>query len=427
MRKYNLVVCGGGLTGVAAAIQAKRSGVGSVLLIERYGFLGGMATAGLVNPFMPYWKQGVLPSEGGQLVFGLFDEIRQRLHEMEGYDYEGDHFDAECMKIVLQRMCLEAGVELLLHTYVEQVHLKTDTVKEISRVVAVRVAHKSGVEFMAADAFIDCTGDADVAHLCGVPWVKGREEDGFCQPMTLSFRMANVDRERMPANSEIDRLYDEAKARGEIHNPREDVLHFHVMQDDVVHFNTTRVVMHDATSARSLTDAELVAREQVWEMVRFLKKYVAGFEKAYLQTTATQIGVRESRRIVGEYTLTADDVLGQARFEDSIVRFAYNIDIHSPTGTGTEHRVLPDGGYYEIPYRCMVPKKITNLLVAGRPISADHAAHSSLRVMPACVAMGQAAGLAASIVLRKGGTFAQLNGIRLHNRLIDIGAMKADA
>lgn len=421
MRRYDLVVCGGGLSGVAAAVQAKRSGVGSVLLIERYGFLGGMATAGLVNPFMPYWKEGVRPEEGGQLVFGIFDEIRQRMQEMGGYDPKGDHFDAECMKIVLQRMCIEAGVELLLHTFIEQVHLKMD------RMVAVRVANKSGVEFMAGGAFIDCTGDADVAHLCGVPWKKGRDSDGQCQPMTLNFRMAGVDRSKMPADSEINRLYNEAKERGEITNPREDVLHFHVMQDDVVHFNTTRVILHDALNTRSLTDAELIAREQVWEMVSFLKKQVPGFENAYLQATAPQIGVRESRRIVGEYTLTQEDVKNQARFEDSVCRFAYMIDIHNPAGSGTERWHQPQGGFYEIPYRCMVPKRIINLLVAGRPVSADHAAHSSLRVMPACVAMGQAAGLAAAIVLRKGGAFKDLNGLKLHNRLVDIGAMKADA
>lgn len=421
MRKYNLVVCGGGLTGVAAAVQAKRAGVGSVLLVERYGFLGGMATAGLINPFMPYWKQGVPPKEGGQLVFGIFEEILNALDALGGLSASREHFDAECMKIVLQRLCLEAGVELLLHSFVEQVHVKGD------RLVAVRVASKTGVEFMAGDAFIDCTGDADVAHLCGVPWKKGQESDGQCQPMTLSFRMAGVDRERMPTNARINELYDAAKARAEIHNPREDVLYFNVMQQDVVHFNTTRVIQHDPLSARSLTDAELIAREQVWEMVRFLKKEVPGFENAYLQVTGTQIGARESRRIVGEYTLTGQDVLGQARFPDTVCRFAYMIDIHNPNGTGTERHYLPKGGYYEIPFRCLVPKRIANLLVAGRAISCDHEAQSSLRVMPACTAMGQAAGLAAADQIRQRTPFKDLNGLKLHNRLLEIGAIGSEA
>lgn len=420
MRKYDVVVCGGGLTGVAAAVQAKRSGAGSVLLIERYGFLGGLATNGLINPFMPYWKQGVPPEEGGQLVFGIFEEILHELEKMGGLAENRCNFDAECMKIVLQRMCLKAGVELLLHTVIEQVHVKGD------RMVAVRVANKSGIEFMAADSFIDCTGDADVAHLCGCPWKKGRDEDGQCQPMTLCFRMGGVDRAKMPSDERINELYDEAKARGEITNPREDVLHFDVLQSDVVHFNTTRVILHDATSAWSLTDAEITAREQVWEMVSFLKNHVPGFENAYLQVTAAQTGARESRRIVGEYVLTGEDVMNQARFADAICRFAYMIDIHNPAGSGTERRYLPEGGYYEIPFRCLVPKHITNLLVAGRTVSCDHVALSSLRVMPACAAMGQAAGLAAAERKKKGVAFKDLNGLKLHNALVDTGAMRAD-
>ena len=420
MRKYDVVVCGGGLTGVAAAVQAKRSGAGSVLLIERYGFLGGLATNGLINPFMPYWKQGVPPEEGGQLVFGIFEEILHELEKMGGLAENRCNFDAECMKIVLQRMCLKAGVELLLHTVIEQVHVKGD------RMVAVRVANKSGIEFMAADSFIDCTGDADVAHLCGCPWKKGRDEDGQCQPMTLCFRMGGVDRAKMPSDERINELYDEAKAHGEITNPREDVLHFDVLQPDVVHFNTTRVILHDATSAWSLTDAEITAREQVWEMVSFLKNHVPGFEKAYLQVTAAQTGARESRRIVGEYVLTGEDVMNQAHFADAICRFAYMIDIHNPVGSGTERRYLPEGGYYEIPFRCLVPKHITNLLVAGRTVSCDHVALSSLRVMPACAAMGQAAGLAAAERKKKGVAFKDLNGLKLHNALVDTGAMRAD-
>lgn len=422
MRKYDLVVCGGGLSGIAAAIQAKRSGVEKVLIIERYGFLGGMPTSGLINPFMPYWKTGTPVKAGGQLVFGIFDEILDELAKIGAICEERVHFDAEGMKIVLQRMCKKEGVELLLHTLVEQAHLKEN------RIVAVRIANKSGIEFIAGDAFIDCTGDADLAHICGVPWKKGREEDGHCQPMTMSFRMANVDRDTMPSNGRINELYDEAKARGEVTNPREDVLYFDVMQRDVVHFNTTRIVMHDAVDARSLTDAELLGREQVWEMVNFLKKDVPGFENAYLQMTATQIGMRESRRIVGEYVLTGDEVIAQARFDDAICRFAYPIDIHNPTGTGTIIRHLPKGGYYEIPYRCLVPKHIINLLVAGRPISSDHQAHSSLRVMPACVAMGQAAGMAAADKIKNNiPSFKEVDGVKLHSQLVEVGAMRKDA
>ena len=172
-----------------------------------------------------------------------------------------------------------------------------------------------------------------------------------------------------------------------------------------------------------VTRAEQEAREQVFEMVRFLKERVPGFANAYLQRTAALTGARDSRRIEGQYKLTWMEVLAQARYPDAICRFAYMIDVHSPDGAGTERRCLPEGGYYEIPFRCLVPKRIENLLVAGRTISADHKAQSSLRVMPACTAMGQAAGLACARFLRTRTPFAKMNGEKLHRLLVEAGAM----
>lgn len=417
MRKVDVVVCGGGLTGVAAAVQARRSGAQYVTLIEKNGYLGGMATAGLVMPFMPYCRQGVSREAGGQLIFGIFEEILNRLDEMGGLGPDRATFDDECMKLVLQRMCVEAGVQLLLHAEVEQVHVKGE------RLSAVRVSSVSGIEFLAAECFVDATGDADVAHLCGVPWEKGREKDGRCQPMTLCFRMAGVDKARVPNRDAINALYDEAKAEGLVHNPREDVLFFDTLHEDVLHFNTTRVLNVDPVNVDDVTRAEQEAREQVFEMVRFLKERVPGFANAYLQRTAALTGARDSRRIEGQYKLTWMEVLAQARYPDAICRFAYMIDVHSPDGAGTERCYLPEGGYYEIPFRCLVPKRIENLLVAGRTISADHKAQSSLRVMPACTAMGQAAGLACARFLRTRTPFAKMNGEKLHRLLVEAGAM----
>ncbi|MGI5885463.1 MAG: FAD-dependent oxidoreductase [Candidatus Spyradocola sp.] len=421
MRKADVVVCGGGLTGVAAAVQARRSGAQSVLLIEKNGYLGGMATAGLVQPFMTYCKEGVPRGEGGQLIFGIFEEILDRLEALGGLGPGRDVFDDECMKLVLQRLCAEAGVQLLLHAEVEQVHVKGE------RLAAVRISSASGIEFVAAECAVDATGDADVAYLCGVPCDKGRAADERCQPMTLCFRMAGVDRSRMPSRAEINALYDAARAQGRIRNPREDVLFFDTLHEDVIHFNTTRVLGADPVSVDDVTRAEQEAREQVFEMVAFLRASVPGFENAYLQRTAAVTGARDSRRIHGQYTLTVEEVLNQARFPDAVCRFAYMVDVHSPDGAGTLRRHLPKGGYYEIPFRCLVPKRVENLLVAGRTISADHEAQSSLRVMPACTAMGQAAGLACARFLRTRTPFAKMNGEKLHRLLVEAGAMPPEA
>lgn len=413
----DLLVVGGGLTGVAAAVAARRKGVKDVMLIERYGFLGGMATAGLVNPFMTYFKSGSSRDKENQLVFGIFQEILHMLDELGGLR-DKTTFDAEAMKLTLSRIAMEAGVKLLLHTRLTGV-VMTDN----STIEGINIISKSGNHFVKAKVFIDCTGDADLASMSGVPCKKGRDEDGSMQPMTMCFRVANVDRAKMPPKGEIDELYREAVSRGEIHNPREDVLFFDTMQPDVIHFNTTRIIQKDGTNAEELTQAELEAREQCWEMFWFLKKYVAGFENAYFQMTAPQIGVRETRRIEGQYTLTADDVLEGRVFDDSICYCAYVIDIHNPLGSGTVIRHLRKGSFYGIPYRCLLPKGIDNLLVAGRPISATHEAHSSLRIMPTCAGLGQAAGTAAALSIKDSVSPSSVDGSVLRDVLVEDGAL----
>lgn len=418
MYNYDIVVGGGGLTGVAAAVAAKRLGVEKVLLIERYGFLGGMATAGLVNPFMSYFKARKPYTQENQLIFGIFQEILDELDKLGGLK-DKSIFDAEILKLVLSRMVRKAGVDVLLHTFIEEINKSSDNI-----IKSVRVANKSGVYEISGKLFIDCTGDADIAYMAGVPCKKGRDEDGFTQPMTMCFRVANVDRSRMPSREEINRLYRDAVAKGEVHNPRENVLFFDTIHPDVIHFNTTRIVMKDATDAVQLTQAELEVREQCWEMFYFLKKYVPGFENAYFQVSASQIGVRESRRIVGRYTLTQEDVLNGRKFDDSICYCAYDIDIHNPTGSGTVIKSLPEGEYYGIPYRCLLPLNIDNLLVAGRPISSTHEAHSSLRVMPTCTAMGQAAGTAAAIALKEGVWPSEVDVQKLRMQLKADGAIR---
>lgn len=392
-----VLVAGGGPAGLAAAVAAARRGA-EALLIERYGFLGGMATAGLVNPFMP-WHVGDQP-----LVAGIFQETLDRMKAIGGYGSERQPtaFDPETLKLVADELCRDAGVEVRLHTLISGAGRDGD------RVSGLRTASKSGPEQWVAELYIDCTGDADIAFWVGVPCEHGREEDQLAQPMTLNFRMAGVDMREVPPREEINRRFEQAKMADRLHQPRENVLFFHTLQPDVVHFNTTRVVGLSGADARDLTAGEVEARRQAHELAGWLRESVPGFERAYLQQCAAQIGVRETRRIRGDYVLTGDDVVQARKFPDGIARSNYPIDIHNPAGAGTVIRELPAGDWYEIPYRCLLPVGVENLLVAGRSVSATHEGQSSLRVMPQCFAMGEAAGTAAALCLQRGLTPRQL-------------------
>ncbi|NLO05740.1 MAG: FAD-dependent oxidoreductase [candidate division WS1 bacterium] len=405
-----VVVVGGGPGGLCAAVAAAEEGA-DVLLIERYGFLGGMATAGLVNPFMP-WVAG-----GKPIIRGLFERITGRLDEYGGWGgpRQPSAFDEEMFKFVAEDFCAEAGVRLQLHTMLADV----DTADEA--ITSIATLSKSGLRQVHGEIFIDGTGDGDLAAWAGAEVEIGREEDGHCQPMTLCFRMMNVNIEAMPSRQEINELYDAAKERGEIDNPRENVLKFFTTHDRQVHFNTTRVVMHDATNAEDMTDAELIGRRQVRQMVRFLVDHVPGFEEAWLEEMAPQIGIRESRRIMGDYLLTVDDVLEAHKFDDGIARGSYSVDIHNPAGTGTVIKRLPPGEAYDVPYRCITPRGFDNLLIAARCISCDHAAHSSMRVMPIVMAIGEAAGCAAEMALEEADV-RSVDVDALREKLVDRGA-----
>jgi len=401
-----VIVSGGGPAGLAASVAASRQGV-ETLLIERYGFLGGMATAGLVNPFMPWHVNG------SPLVAGIFEEMQRRMKAMHGFGGEREPaaIDPEVFKVVADEICRDAQVRVRLHT------LATGVTREGSAIASIRTESKSGTEDWTADVYVDCTGDADLAFRAGVPCDHGRDEDQLAQPMTLNFRMAGVDIEHMPSRQEINRLFDQGKAEGRLHQPRENVLFFYTTRPGVVHFNTTRVTGLSGADADDLTAAEIEARRQAHELAHFLVARVPGFERAYLEQSGAQIGVRESRRIRGDYALTGDDVVNARKFPDAIARSNYPIDIHNPAGSGTVIEEVPAGDYYEIPYRCLLPVGMDNLLVAGRCASATHEGQSSLRVMPQCFAMGQAAGVAAAMAVRDGISPRQVDAEELRRAL----------
>lgn len=391
--KYDLVVAGGGLSGVAAAVAASREGL-RVLLVEKSGCLGGAISNNLVYPFMPYWtkqKAGDIVSKK-YLSAGLFKEMKER-HDRYVDDCKDHEFNSEYFKIVLDDMTAEAGVDVLFHSVIFGV---TTDKRKISSVDITSKAQKITVE---ADFFIDATGDGELFCLAGCDFQLGRESDSLCQPMTTCFRMSGVDLDLFTEERpRLQELYKEKQVRGEITNPRENILVFFGVGEDVLHFNTTRVVMLDPTNPFDVSKAEVTARKQIHELICFLKENSGAFNESALISVAVNIGVRESRKLKGVHILTGDELISCTRFEDSIALGNYDIDIHSPTGTGTSHRYFSDGEYYTIPYRSLLPKEYDNLLVAGRCISATHEAQASVRIMPICCCMGEAAGTAVSVV-----------------------------
>ncbi len=408
-----VLVVGAGPAGLGAAIASARNGA-RTLLVERFGFLGGNLTAGLVGPCMTSFS---LDGQT-QLIKGIFDEFVNRMVAMgealhpsqvaAGTEYCGfivpghdkvTPFSPEAAKQAALDMCMESDVDLLLHTFV------VDTLVEDGAVTGVIVANKSGLGLIRASITIDCSADADVAARGGAAFLQGREEDGLTQPVTLFFRVANVDdetvRQYVADHPEDYRpfasLVMRAREAGELTIPRKGIGLYRTLETGVWRINTTRIHRIDGTSAEDLTRAEIEGRRQVMELMAFFRKWLPGFENCTLLDTASMIGVRETRRIVGEYTLTLDDLAAGRDFDDVIAFAGYPVDIHSPTDdsggvTGTE-----TANIYQIPYRSLVPADLDNLLVAGRSISATHEAMAATRVMPPAFAMGEAAGTAAAI------------------------------
>lgn len=414
MKKYNLVVAGGGFAGAAAAIAAARRGL-SVLLFDKSNCLGGAASNCLVQPFMLF-----ATNENGkrkELCGGIFGEIGDELGKDNKFQTIGNDtfFHDEYLKLILNRMAIDAGVELLFHANL----IESD--RTGNKVTSVTVADKSQKYKIFADYFIDATGDANLAYMSGCPFRLGREEDNLCQPMTLCFRMVNVDADKMD-RAEINKLYKEKKRTGEIKNPRENVLIFNTLMKGVVHFNTTRIVKLNPTDIFDVTRAEIEAREQMYEIFNFLKDNFSCFKDAEIVSSAAEIGIRESRMIDGEYILTGEDLKKLTKFEDTIAMGNYDMDIHNPEGTGTSHYFFKDGEYYTIPYRSLIPKDMENMLVAGRCISVDHYAQSAIRIMPIVCCIGEAVGTAVAEAYESGRNVSQIDVKKLRKSLRDGGA-----
>ncbi|WP_294481409.1 FAD-dependent oxidoreductase [uncultured Victivallis sp.] len=412
----DLLVVGMGPGGLCAAVTAARQGL-TVTAAEHYGSPGGMANVGEISPFMPN-HCGSEPLDR-PLYIEWVNRMRNYLASpppptavKRGDDRSIPRYYA---MLATEDMLLEAGVKLFYH------HTFFDVVKEGKRISAMIFTGKSGLSAIRAKMVIDSTGDGDVAAGAGCDFEFGNA-DGYCQPMTLCFKLSHVDRSRTPDHRTISELYCRAKEAGKIDCPREDVLFFSDFDGDVVHFNTTRVIQHDGTNAEELSEAEIIARKQMREFLVFLRASVPGYEQAEIQSVASQIGVRESRRILGLEYLTIEAFERRAKFPDAIARVNYPVDIHNPSGSGTDLRMLGADEYYEIPYGCIVPPSVENLLMGCRAISVDHALHSSMRVMPPVCSIGQAAGMAAAMALKAGCNPAELEGSKVRAALKEFGA-----
>jgi hypothetical protein len=412
MKKYDVAVIGGGFAGVAAAIAAARGGA-KVIIIEKSNALGGAATNCLVNPFMPYKTK--INGENVALSAGIFKELHEKLEKRGAM--RGESFLEEELKYVMSETVAEAGIAILYHAYIFKANKNGDRISSVS------VATKQGEMKIEADYFIDATGDAQLAFLSDCPTILGREPDNLCQPMTLCFRVGNADVEKFYASKpKLAEAHKKALEAGELINPRENVLVFKTPIHNVLHFNTTRVVKKDPTNPEDVTEAELLAHRQVFEIYDFMKKHADGLENSFLMMTAAEIGVRESRMIVSEYVLTEKDCRAFTKFEDGIAACNYDIDIHNPEGSGTSHYYFPEGEFYTIPYRSLIPKGVSNMLVAGRCISSDHGAQASYRIMPTVCCIGEAAGSAIAMAVTNGRDVKEVDTHKLREVLKANGA-----
>jgi hypothetical protein len=400
IREVDVLVVGGGPAGIGAALSAARLGA-KTLIVEQFNCLGGVAASGGHNHFSLFtaWQQ-----YDKQIVGGIADELLRRVLE-GGYGTYFDgclDFDLEGFKLVLDQMVAEAGVEVLYYTFY------ADTLTEGDSVIGGIVQNKSGRQAILAHRIVDCTGDGDAAYHAGAAFVQGRPADGRCQPCTLMFLLGGVDWARVAAwrsSYQMREVWLKAQADGIMEPFQDQIMGFwHTdVRPDLMGVNMTHLVDVDTTDTNDLTWATVEGRRQAHHLTEVFRKVVPGMEQCYLISTAPSLGTRESRRIRGVVTLTADDVVSQREWAESVCYGSFFIDIHNPAGPGmSEQTWRPDPGFrYQIPYGVMVPEKVDNLLVAGRCISADHMALGSTRIMSTCMALGEAAGAAAFLSLHE--------------------------
>jgi hypothetical protein len=440
-RDVDVVVAGAGPAGIAAAVCAARNKA-KVFVFDQWGCVGGMATMGLVGPFMTSFDS----SGTNQIIRGVFEELVQRMKAMGGaihpkdigpecsysgyYKMGHNHvgpFDHEAFKIAAVDMLQESGAELLLHTCFVDVMMEKDHIK------GVVISNKAGVSALKAKVVIDCTGDGDVAVRAGEDYDLGQKDNGNIQAATLFFRVCNVDTEKMDAHmaehaGEIRPFFGpyswlirEKSGEWEGINRAEVCLFQNPVRGEF-RMNVTRILDVDGTKPEDLTRAEIEGTKQAVKAFGFLKKHAPGFENAFFMGTAATIGIRETRHIHGKYWLTGGEVESCCVPDTSIAVFATNMDSHNKDNAEGTFVTIKKGPFYGVPYGCLLPKKTDNLLLAGRHISAESIAASSTRMIPCCMALGQAAGTAAALAVRQGRSPAEMETGELRKLLKEQGA-----
>lgn len=396
IKEVDVLVVGSGPAGIGAAIGSARLGA-KTLIIEQQSALGGVSTSGL----MSHWV--------GRADSGIYREVLKKSaqrNEREWHNKITKWIDHEKLKLLYLEMLTEENVDILLYTFL------SDVIMEKDKIVGVIVENKSGRSVIMAKRVVDATGDGDVAFKTGVPYFKGRESDGKMQPVTLMFKVAGVDTQRAVYLGSFEETYEtdkgeiQALARKHMKHPLGHVLLMETTLPGVVNVNMSNITNIDGTKAEDLTRAEIIGRKQVYEIEAFLREFVPGYENCFVITSAQYMGIRETRHFIGESQIQAQDIETAKHFDSWVVKGAYfNFDVHNLEGagldpTGVQHEFKQERSY-TIPFGCIVPTKVENLLLSGRNVSASHIAHSNLRAMPICMATGEAAGIAAAISVKE--------------------------
>ncbi len=423
----DVLVVGGGAGGFAAAVMAARCGA-KTILADQHGSLGGTTSYAEISPMMPndYSPDGI--REHAEPLDGpLYMEWLQKMYCCLPPDLRRDCINAQrrngknrivskdIAALAMEELCQESGVRLLYHFMLIRV------LRDGRRITGAVFHTKAGFRAVLARTFIDASGDGNLAVAAGCGFEMGDREHGLCQPMTLCFKLSHVNPDAC-SREEVQRLFEEAKGAGVIDTCREDLLRFGYYDEDVVHFNATRVIGKSPLDPLERSLAEEEGRRQMRQIVEWLRASVPGYEQARIHSMGSEIGVRESRRIRGMAYLDVDAFRDRARFPDAIARCNYPIDIHSATGSGTKIVAMGVNEFFEIPYGCIVAADVDNLLIAGRPISVSHEIHASTRVMPPACSIGQAAGAAAALSIREKTDPCRLDGRAVRRELIARGA-----